>query len=75
MDNLQENTEATPSTSYRSRPRLWEEIIRGWEWVVFSWKTLGRVGSIKAIVTTLISTFILLIQRTWRQWEYERNNK
>lgn len=42
---------------------LWEEIIRGWEWVVFTWRMLQRLGGFGAIVRSLLSVLSLLIKR------------
>jgi hypothetical protein len=47
---------------------MWEEIRKGWEWVVFSIRMLGRMGGPAAIAQTLGGTLMLLIQRTLRQW-------
>lgn len=47
---------------------LWQEVRKGWEWVVFSTRMLGRMGGPVAIARTLSGTLALLIQRTLRQW-------
>jgi len=50
------------------KPSLWEEVQKGWQWVVFSTKMLGRMGGPVSIVQTLGGTLGILIQRTLRQW-------
>ncbi|GAC1495054.1 MAG: hypothetical protein NVS2B14_08760 [Chamaesiphon sp.] len=47
---------------------LWGEIIKGWEWVVFSWKLLQRLGSFGDIMRTLFLVISLLSQRLLVQW-------
>lgn len=51
-----------------SRPSLWVEIGRGWEWVIFSVKMLSRVGGPIEIVTTIFNSVKILVARTLRQW-------
>jgi hypothetical protein len=51
------------------KPSLLEEIGKGWEWVVFTFKMLSRVGGPIAIAKTLLNTLSILIGRTWKQWK------
>lgn len=50
------------------KPSLWEEIGKGWEWVVFSWQMLRSIGGPVAIARTLGSVLCLLLKRTLVQW-------
>lgn len=52
---------------------LWGEIIKGWEWVVFGWKTIQRIGSFTQIMRTLFVVISLLINRTLVQWGIIKN--
>jgi hypothetical protein len=47
---------------------IWGEIKKGWEWVVFTWRMLGRLGGFRAIVNTIFRIISLLIQRMLVQW-------
>ncbi|CAN1211199.1 hypothetical protein TUMEXPCC7403_13440 [Tumidithrix helvetica PCC 7403] len=51
---------------------LWGEIVKGWQWVVFSWKTLSRLGGFKEIVQALFSALVLLIRRGLSQSQTNR---
>lgn len=55
-----------PITS--TKPSLWEEINRGWKWVVFLWRMLPRLGGFRGIVQTLFAITSLLITRLLTQW-------
>lgn len=46
-----------------AKPSLGEEIRRGWEWVVFLWRLLPRIGGFRAWVRTLVFIVSLLIKR------------
>ncbi|PZU93528.1 MAG: hypothetical protein DCE90_16270 [Pseudanabaena sp.] len=54
-----------------SKPSLWVEIGRGWEWIVFSIKMLRRVGGPIEIVTTIFNSAKILVSRALRQWRSE----
>jgi hypothetical protein len=66
--------ETSPSQAQSSRPAepqsekqtLWGEIVKGWYWVVFSWKMLQRMGGLGAIARSLSSTVILLLKRAFK---------
>lgn len=47
---------------------LWGEIMKGWEWVVFAWRMLGRLGGFREIVHSLFLVVSLLIKRLLVQW-------
>ncbi len=46
-----------------AKPSLWEEMRRGWEWVVFVRRLLPRIGGFRAWVRTLVFIVSLLIKR------------
>ncbi len=51
------------------KPRtLWQEIVSGWHWAVFVWKSMGRIGGMIAITKAIGSTLALLAKRTLIQW-------
>lgn len=52
---------------------LWGEILKGWEWVVFGWKTIQRIGSFTEIMRTLFVVISLLVKRTLIQWGIIKN--
>jgi hypothetical protein len=56
-----------PPLSEPAKITLWGEIIKGWQWVVFSWKTLSRLGGFKEIVQALFSAVVLLVRRSLTQ--------
>ncbi|MBD2261015.1 hypothetical protein H6G13_25925 [Pseudanabaena sp. FACHB-2040] len=58
-----------PERTNSVKPTLWEEIKRGWEWVVFVWKLLPRIGGIGAWIRTLFFIISLLINRLLIQWK------
>ncbi len=64
------NLEPPPPIESRTEEKitLWGEIIKGWEWVVFGWKTIQRIGSFTEIMRTLFVFSYLLIRRTLVQW-------
>jgi hypothetical protein len=43
---------------------LWGEIVKGWYWVVFSWKMLQRMGGLRAIARSLATTVGILLKRS-----------
>lgn len=47
---------------------LREEIRRGWEWVVFVWQVMRRIGGPKEILQALATLTQLLLRRTLTQW-------
>ncbi|MFN5856760.1 MAG: hypothetical protein ACK456_12855 [Pseudanabaenaceae cyanobacterium] len=47
---------------------LWQEIVSGWHWAVFVWKSMGRIGGMIAITKAIGSTLALLARRTLVQW-------
>ncbi len=47
---------------------FWGEIKKGWEWVVFSWRMLQRIGGFRELARTLSTVVSMLIQRTLIQW-------
>lgn len=49
---------------------LWGEIMKGWEWVVFAWRMLGRLGGFRAIVGSFFLIVSLLIKRLLVQWGF-----
>lgn len=70
---------ATPDSLPNNHPAksakitLWGEIKKGWDWVVFSWQMLQRLGSFREIVRTILFTISLLIKRTLIQWGILKN--
>lgn len=75
MTNPEPNSPFTVSYPPKEKKTLKREIKRTWQWLVFSWHNLKRIGGIKEIVSTLTTTAIILIQRTWRQQQYKRRLK
>lgn len=53
---------------------LWGEIMKGWEWVVFAWRMLGRLGGFMAIVQSLFLVVTVLIKRLLVQWGVIKNS-
>lgn len=47
---------------------FWGEIMKGWEWVVFVWRMLGRLGGFRETVRSLFLVVSLLIKRLLIQW-------
>jgi hypothetical protein len=47
---------------------LWGEIKKGWDWVVFSWSMLQRIGGFRELAQTFYVVVSMLIQRTLIQW-------
>ncbi|MEI6429963.1 MAG: hypothetical protein WCO45_16510 [Pseudanabaena sp. ELA607] len=52
----------------QQRRTLWQEIVSGWHWAVFVWKSMGRIGGMIAITKAIGSTLALLARRTLVQW-------
>lgn len=50
------------------KPSLRTEIARGWDWLVFVWQMLGRMGGLPGIVRTLWTVLGTLVKRTLVQW-------
>jgi hypothetical protein len=70
MEKTDTKTAQTPS-SKQAEPKpeklpLWGEIVKGWYWVVFSWKMLQRMGGLGAIARSLSSTVMLLLKRAFK---------
>lgn len=53
------------------KPSLGEDIRRGWHWVVFSWKTIARVGGAGAWFRTLQRVAGILYARMATQKQYD----
>jgi hypothetical protein len=64
MDKPETNT--TRVESKLEKQTLWGEIVKGWYWVVFSWKMLQRMGGLGAIARSLSSTAMLLLKRAFK---------
>jgi hypothetical protein len=47
------------------------EIARGWEWVIFSFKVLSRIGGPIAIAKTIANFIKILASRTIKQWGFK----
>jgi hypothetical protein len=62
MSNM-ESKQAEVATE-TEKMTLGGEMIKGWQWVVFSWKTLSRLGGFKEIVQAIFSALVLLIRRS-----------
>jgi hypothetical protein len=70
MDKSEASTSQAQSQK-QSEPQpekqtLWGEIVKGWYWVVFSWKMLQRMGGLGAIARSLSSTVMLLLKRAFK---------
>jgi hypothetical protein len=65
MSNMESEQPKAPAEI--EKMTLWGEMIKGWQWVVFSWKTLSRLGGFKEIVQALFSAVVLLIRRSLLQ--------
>ncbi|MEB3338352.1 MAG: hypothetical protein VKJ46_12875 [Leptolyngbyaceae bacterium] len=61
------NREESPASASAYVP-LGEAIKRGWDWVVFSWSMLQRLGSFQEVVRTFVTVISLLTKRTLIQW-------
>ncbi|WP_019502943.1 hypothetical protein [Pseudanabaena sp. PCC 6802] len=66
MDKPDENK---PPVEGQTQPQLqkqtiWGEIVKGWYWVVFSWKMLQRMGGFRAIARSLATTLGILLKRS-----------
>jgi hypothetical protein len=64
-----ETTSEAQSAKAEPKPEkqtLWGEVVKGWYWVVFSWKMLQRMGGIGAIARSLSSTVVLLLKRAFK---------
>jgi hypothetical protein len=76
MDKSETNTSSNPpSNQAEPKPEklpLWGEIVKGWYWVVFSWKMLQRMGGMGAIARSLSSTVVLLLKRTFVQLNHKK---
>jgi hypothetical protein len=57
-----------------SKPSLTEDIRRGWDWVVFSVKTLSRIGGIGAWSRTLQRVVGILLDRAIAQQQAARTD-
>jgi hypothetical protein len=60
--HIEEQTQSQPQ-----KQTLWGEIVKGWYWVVFSWKMLQRMGGFGAIARSLATTVAILVKRTFTQ--------
>lgn len=59
-------------TDFQSQgPSTREDIKRGWDWIVFTVKTLGRVGGVGAWVRTIKQVAGILYSRMVAQKKYE----
>jgi hypothetical protein len=69
MDQPETTSQAQSSSQVEPKPEqqtLWGEIVKGWYWVVFSWKMLQRMGGVGAIARSLSSTVVLLLKRAFK---------
>lgn len=73
MTNQEPKLQLTTSYPPQEKKTLKREIKRTWEWLIFSWHNLKRIGGIREIIRTLIGAIILLIQRSWRQYKRKLN--
>jgi len=51
---------------------LWGEIIKGWHWVVFIWKMMGRFGGIRQLLSSIKKTVIMLVKRLLIQLQTDK---
>lgn len=66
MNDLEKNLSPKPQPI---KPSLWEEIKRGWEWVIFVKTMLPRVGGLGEWIQTFYFIFSLMIKRLLTQWK------
>jgi hypothetical protein len=68
MDQPETTSQPQSSTSEPKpeKQTLWGEVVKGWYWVVFSWKMLQRMGGVGAIARSLSSTVVLLLKRAFK---------
>lgn len=57
---------SSPSSSHPVP--LGEAIKRGWDWLVFTWSMLRRLGGFREIVQTFATVILMLVKRTLIQW-------
>lgn len=55
-------------TSKPAKITLWGEIKKGWEWVIFCWTMIHRLGGFRQITYSLFLTISLLVKRMLVQW-------
>jgi hypothetical protein len=73
MTNQDPKLQLTTSYPPQEKKTLKREIKRTWEWLIFSWHNLKRIGGVREIISTLTGAIILLIQRSWRQYKRKLN--
>ncbi|MBV9389899.1 MAG: hypothetical protein JOZ78_26035 [Chroococcidiopsidaceae cyanobacterium CP_BM_ER_R8_30] len=62
-----------PAQVKPAEPSLWGEIMKVWEWLVFIWRMLPRIGGFGALVRTLFLIISLLTTRLLVQWGILKN--
>jgi len=62
-----------PPLQPETKPSLKEDIRRGWDWVVFGWQTLRRLGGPIAILSAFYTVVSILVKRTLVQWGWLRD--
>jgi hypothetical protein len=56
-----------------TKPSLAEDLKRGWDWIVFAWQTLKRLGGPLEILTAFSTVVSILVKRTLVQWGWVRD--
>ncbi len=51
-----------------TKPSPQENIKRGWDWIVFGWQTLRRLGGPLDILSAFYTVVSILVKRTLVQW-------
>lgn len=64
----QANSPAETRLNSPERYSLRVEIQRGWLWVKFVWRMMGRLGGPLDILAALWELIVLLVTRTLKQW-------
>lgn len=75
MTNQEPKLQLTASYTPKEKKTLKREIKRTWEWIIFSWHNLKRIGGIREIVSTFTGAILLLIQRSRRKPYKRKLNK
>ncbi|MDW8203020.1 MAG: hypothetical protein RML75_17635 [Cyanobacteriota bacterium SKYGB_h_bin112] len=54
-------------------PSLRENLKRAWDWIVFSWRTVKRLGGPVEILSALYTVISILVRRLLVQWGWLRD--
>lgn len=75
--SYQQSTSLQPSPPTLSappvQPSLRENVRRAWDWIVFSWRTVRRLGGPIEIFGAFYTVISILVRRTLVQWGWLRD--